>query len=189
MMGQTETLARLVKKLGDARIPYMISGSLASSLHGEPRATNDIDVIISPTAAQLENFLQSLGDDYYASPDAAQEALRYRRIFNIIDQQTGIKADLVIRKDRPFSREEFTRRKPVELLGIKVFVLTSEDAILSKLEWSKSGESERQFRDALGVAAVQWENLDRDYLRKWARELNVEELLDRLLDKAARLQP
>lgn len=189
MMGQTDTLARLVKKLGDARIPYMISGSLASSLHGEPRATNDIDVIISPTAAQLENFLQSLGDDYYASPDAAQEALRNRRIFNIIDQQTGIKADLVIRKDRPFSMEEFTRRKPAEILGIKVFVLTSEDAILSKLEWSKSGESERQFRDALGVAVVQWENLDRDYLRKWARELNVEELLNRLLDKAARLQP
>ena len=73
-MSQKDFLARLVAKLEDSGISYMISGSLGSSLHGEPRATNDIDLIITPTAAQLNTFIQSLGEDYYVSPETAQKA-------------------------------------------------------------------------------------------------------------------
>jgi len=96
--------------------------------------------------------------------------------------------DLIIRKGRPFSLEEFRRRMLGNIVGIQVFVVSPEDAILSKLEWSKAGESERHFRDALGVAVVQWESLDKEYLRKWARELNIEDLLETLLSNAEKLQ-
>jgi hypothetical protein len=167
----------------------MISGSLGSSLHGEPRATNDIDLIIDPTESQLNALIQSLIEDegYYVSPEAAQEAFRKRSIFNVIDNQTGWKADLIIRKNRPFSLEEFKRQISANILGIRVSAVSPEDAILSKLEWSKEGESERQFRDALGVAVVQWESLDKEYLRKWAKELSVEQLLETLLSSAEKI--
>lgn len=187
-MSQKDFLARLVTKLESAGIPHMISGSLGSSLHGEPRATNDIDLIIDPTAAQLNLFARSLGEGYYVSPEAAQEAFRNLSMFNVIDYETGWKADLIIRKDRPFSLEEFRRRRPADILGVQVSVISPEDAILSKLEWSKQGESERQFRDALGIAAVQWGSLDKEYLYRWARELNLEDILETLLSSAEKLQ-
>jgi hypothetical protein len=187
-MSQKDFLARLVAKLEDSGISYMISGSLGSSLHGEPRATNDIDLIITPTAAQLNTFVQSLSEDYYVSPKTAQEAFRDQSMFNVIDYQTGWKADLIIRKDRAFSFEEFGRRISANILGVDVTVISPEDAILSKLEWSKESGSELQFRDALGVAVIQWESLDKEYLRKWARELGVEHLLETLLSNAEKLQ-
>ena len=188
-MGQKDFLARLVTKLENVGIPYMISGSLGSSFHGEPRATNDIDLIISPNAEQLNTFIQSLSEGYYVNPEAVHEAFRNRSAFNVIDHQTGWKADFIIRKDRPFSLEEFGRRIKGNIVGIRVFVISPEDAILSKLEWSKAGESDRQFRDALGVAVVQWETLDKEYLLKWAQELSVETLLENLLRSAEKLQP
>ena len=187
-MNQEDFLGRLVAKLKDAGIPYMISGSLGSSLHGEPRATNDIDLVIVPTVAQLTTFIQSLSEGYYVSPEVAQEALRNRSMFNVIDHQTGGKADFIIRKDRAFSLEEFRRRIAANMLGIQVSVVSPEDAILSKLEWSKESQSERQFRDALGVAIVQWQRLDKAYLWKWARELSVADLLETLLSHAEELQ-
>ena len=187
-MSQKDFLARLVMKLENAGIPYMISGSFGSSLHGEPRATNDIDLIIAPTARQLNIFIQSLSEGYYVSSEAAREAFRNRSIFNVIDYQTGWKADFIIRKDRAFSLEEFRRRICANILGVQVSVVSPEDAILSKLEWSKAGESGLQFRDALGIAVVQWESLDKEYLRKWARELSIEDLLETLLSNAEKLQ-
>ena len=187
-MNQADFLGRLVAKLEDAGIPYMISGSLGSSLHGEPRATNDIDLVIAPTAAQLTTFIQSLNEGYYVSPEVAQEALQNRSMFNVIDHQTGGKADFIIRKDRAFSFEEFRRRIPANMLGIQASVISPEDAILSKLEWSKESQSERQFGDALGVAVIQWQRLDKAYLRKWARELSVGDLLETLLNHAEELQ-
>ena len=186
-MSQKDFLARLVMKLENAGIPYMISGSLGSSLHGEPRATNDIDLVIAPTARQLDIFVQSLREGYYVNGEAAQEAFRDRATFNVIDYQAGWKADLIFRRNRPFSLEEFRRRIQGNVVGIPVFVVSPEDAILSKLEWF--GESERQFRDAQGVAVVQWDTLDKEYLRKWARELNVEDLLENLLRNAEELSP
>lgn len=97
------------------------------------------------------------------------------------------KADFIIRKDRAFSLEEFKRRISANILGIQVSIISPEDAILSKLEWSKESQSERQFRDVLGVAVVQ-QRLDKVYLWKWARELSVADLLGTLLSHAEKLQ-
>jgi hypothetical protein len=187
-MSQSDFFARLITLLEQAGIPLMVAGSLGSGIHGEPRATNDIDVVIAPTAEQLRQFLASLGPDYYVSSQAAQEAFQHRSMFNIIDLNTGFKADLILRKDRPFNLEEFSRRRMATLLGKAVPVVSPEDVILSKLEWSAITESERQIRDALGVAVVQGSSLDLAYVRKWAQELGVADRLEGMLAEAARLR-
>ncbi len=158
----------------------MVAGSFASTYHGVPRSTQDIDVVIDPTPSSLEVFLASLPEeDYYVDADAAREAFRRRSQFNLIDMATGWKVDLIVRKSRPFSIEEFRRRQPAELLGTRVFVATAEDSILSKLEWAKLGDSERQLRDVAGIIAVRAGTLDFPYLERWIAELDLAEQWER----------
>lgn len=186
-MTHQDFFAGLLAKLESAGIPYMITGSFASSFHGEPRASNDADIVIAPTWEQLESFLRSLGSDYYADPDTARDAFRRKKMFNIIDNLRGWKADLIIRKDRDFSREEFRRRVSGRINGLTAAMASPEDVILAKLEWAARGESDLQFRDALGVAAAQWGRLDKTYLKKWGRELKIGRLLENLLEEAEKL--
>ncbi len=187
MTKQEDFLKRLIEALSKAGIPYMLSGSIGSSFHGKPRATNDFDIVIAPTEQQLNTFTKSLGEDYYVSNEAARQALKSNSMFNIIDQRTGTKADLILRKNRDFSFEEFKRRRKEKVMGLDIWVVSPEDLILSKLEWIQGGDVSRQFQDALGVAVVQWDGLDSDYLNKWAKELQVEELLKQLLEQAGKI--
>jgi hypothetical protein len=187
-MSQQTFLVRLVHQLESAAIPYMIVGSIASSIHGEMRATNDIDLVIHPTPEQLRQFVASLGDQYYVSPEAAEEALRNQGMFNVIDLATGWKADLILCKDHPYDREGFRRKQPHRLEGLTAQVIAPEDSILSKLVWAQKGGSDRQSKDALGVLMVQRERIDLAYLQKWASILQVVDALDALQVEADRLQ-
>jgi hypothetical protein len=187
MSTQTEFLQRLISLMEEAGIPYMIAGSLGSSFHGEPRTTNDVDLIIDPDKKQLDSFIRSLGDDYYINPETAQDAFNRGLMFNVIDNHTGWKAGLIIRKKRPFSIGEFQRRRQVSINGLDIWMLSPEDVILSKLEWSRGQQPGRQFRDAVGVAIVKWDNLNWEYMKKWACELQVDDLLKQLIEKAAEL--
>jgi hypothetical protein len=167
-------LHRLVAMLDRAQIPYMVAGSFASTLHGMPRSTQDIDLVIDPSGQALLIFVAGLAPSaYYVSDDAAREALRRRSQFNVIDMATGWKADLILRKARPYSVEEFRRRKPERILGVDVFVATPEDTILTKLEWAVMSGSDRQLRDVTGILHVKQEDLDRAYIERWAQELGV----------------
>jgi hypothetical protein len=189
-MTQEDLLADIVRHLETAGIPFMVTGSYGSSFHGQPRATNDLDIVIDPTAEQLDAFVASLGERYYVSPAAAREAFARRSMFNLIDFGSGWKADMILRKDRPFSVEEFRRRRQgVDLHGCRVAVASPEDVILSKLEWDKITPSERQVQDALNVAVVQGTNLDQDYLRRWAAVLGVAAKLETVLHLASQTQP
>ncbi len=184
MTSQREFLAHLVGLLDEAGIPYMVAGSMGSSIHGRPRATQDADMVIDPMEDQFVSFLALLEQDYYVSRDAAFDAFRRRGMFNVIDVAGGWKADLIFRKDRPFSRQEFERRRQVDAMGQILWVVSPEDTILSKLEWMKGRESDVQYSDALGVAVAQWGDLDSEYLRRWARELGIENMLTHLLKEA-----
>ena len=188
MISQKEFLRKLAKRLDDSNIPYMLSGSMCSSFHGQPRATNDADIVVDPTKEQLVHFLNSLGQNYYASKEAALEALKNNSMFNIIDTQAGWKADIIIRKNRAYSKQEFARKTNEIVMGISLWILSPEDSILSKLEWSKGRESQIQFNDVLGVLKVQWDRLDFDYLKKWAKELEVEDSLEHLLKEIRKLK-
>lgn len=184
MTDQNAFLGQIIKALEDANIPYMISGSIGSSFHGQPRATNDADIIIDPTQQKMNAFIESLGPDCYVSKEAASQAIENGSMFNVIDIQSGYKADLIIRKNRPYSQREFARRIQAHFLGIQVSILSPEDSILSKLEWSKGRQSETQYKDALGVLMTQKETLDFDYLKKWAKELGIEDAIQNLLKEA-----
>jgi hypothetical protein len=181
---QREFLKRLVGILEEAGIPYMLTGSLGSSFHGRPRATNDVDMVIAPTETQLRRFLSSLGSDYYVSEEAALAALHQGLAFNVIDMKTQWKADLRVVQNRPFSRMEFSRRQQASVLGLNVWVVSSEDVVLSKLEWSKESASKQQMEDVLGVLQAQYRDLDEQYLLKWAEDLGVRDRLVELLRKA-----
>lgn len=132
-------LGRVAQLLDAAGIPFMVAGSFASTAHGLPRSTLDLDLVIDPpSAATFEALLASISaDEYYVDADAARDALRRRSMFNVIDLASGWKVDLIFRKNRTFSRGEFARRMKMSVLGVAVFVASPEDTIFAKLEWSK----------------------------------------------------
>jgi hypothetical protein len=165
---------RITVALDQMGIAYMLSGSFASAFYGAPRSTQDIDLVIEATPEQLRGFVQSLPvDEYYVDLDAALEAHRRRSMFNVIDLATGWKIDLIIRKLRAFSQEEFGRRQLIKLEGFPLFVASAEDLIVAKLEWSKLAQSHRQIEDVAGILRIRWESLDHSYLEKWVRELGL----------------
>lgn len=169
-------LARFVQSLDAAGIPFMVAGSFASTAHGMPRTTQDLDLVVDPpSVVELDAFVRALPTgQYYVDADTARDALRRRSMFNVIDLSSGWKVDLIIRKNRAFSRDEFARRIKLTLFDVEVFVASPEDTIVAKLEWSKeSGGSERQRRDVAGILATIGSQLDRDYVEQWVRDLDL----------------
>lgn len=173
-MSAPALLQLVVARLDAVGIPFMLTGSVAAAAHGAGRATLDLDLVIEATAEQLRTLVASLASpDLYVSGDAALDALERESMFNVVDVRTGWKADLIIRKSRPFSRAEFARRKPIEFEGTRLWVATLEDMIVAKLEWAKLGGSARQLEDVAGLLRVAAGNLDRAYLDRWLDELGL----------------
>lgn len=179
-MSQGELLARITRTLEDAAVPYMVVGSIASSFHGEPRMTRDIDIVIDPTIASLHRLVESLlASDLYVDPGAAAEALERRSSFNVIEADSGWKVDFLIRKNRAFSRTELDRRVAARLLDTDTYVATAEDTIVAKLEWAMGSESERQLPDVAAMLAVNSGALDYPYIEKWVRVLELSDVWER----------
>jgi hypothetical protein len=167
-------------------IEYMITGSVASSLQGEPRATHDIDVVVAVQARDAPALLESFSRPrFYLVEQAILEAIETGGMFNAINLEDGDKVDFWMLTDDPFDTSRFSRRVSVEVFGVPLKVSTPEDTILAKLRRSKmSGGSEKPFVDALRVLEVQSEVLDRMYLQDWAERLGVLELWTRLQAEA-----
>jgi hypothetical protein len=184
---EEEALRQVIELLDRTGVPYMLTGSVASSYHGRPRATHDADVVIDPLPHQLEGFVTDLETaGFYVDRTGARAALDERRQFNAIHSLHATKVDLIVRKDRAYSREEFARRRHVDLAyGRPVAIVTAEDAILSKLEWAlRSGDSPRQLRDAAGILELN-PALDRKYVERWATELGVGALWETIAGRAS----
>lgn len=188
MIEQKKFLEKLISIIESTGISYAVCGSLSSGLHGQPRATNDADIIIAPTQEQLSKLLKSLEAGYYVSPQAVFEAMKLRSMFNVIDNELGWKADLIFRPDNPYQLSKFNRRIRAKLWGIDLWILAPEDVILSKLDWAKESGSDMQFRDVFGVIKLQWNNLDWDYLRHWAKELGIGKNLESIIEEVRKLR-
>ncbi|MBA2457825.1 MAG: hypothetical protein H0V43_02575 [Gemmatimonadales bacterium] len=174
-MTTRDIFGRILGVLDVAGIPFMLTGSFASSYHGAPRATQDIDLVIAPERSQLITLHQLLPEtEYYMDEAAALEAFECEGQFNVVDLATGWKIDLIMRRSRPFSRTEFNRRAVAELEGLQVPIATAEDILLAKLEWAKMGESARQIDDAAGILRIRADNLDMAYIQRWVGELELE---------------
>jgi hypothetical protein len=185
-MLQPKLLIKILALLNENQIDYMITGSLASSIQGEPRATHDVDILVNITQAAIPALIKAfMPPDYYLSQSAVEEAIQHRSMFNLLDTTEGDKADFWILTDEPFDQSRFTRKYEEKILGVSMKISTPEDTILMKLRWAKlSGGSEKQFTDALRVYEVQYEKLDLNYMETWSKALHIKEFWERLKQEA-----
>ena len=181
-MSEQALLARIVRALDGAGIPYMLTGSVVSSLQGVPRASHDVDLVIDVLPENAKHVAGVLAaPDLYLDERAVAEAAQLRTMFNVIDSSSGDKADLWLLRDDAYDRERFARRIPVDALGLQLIVSTPEDTILMKLRWAaQAGGSEKQTDDARGVYEFQGAALDQPYMDEWAVYLGVEGALGAL---------
>jgi len=182
-------VALLVADTFDALgVPYAIGGSLASVWHGIPRTTIDADLVADLLPEQISPFVRALRDEFYVDPLAIVDAMQRRSSFNLIHRTSMFKVDIFLPKERPFERMQLERRAREVILGEPertAWVTSAEDIVLAKLEWFRMGGevSERQWRDVLGVMKTQGTWLDEAYLRRWAAELEVSDLLERAFNE------
>jgi len=182
----TLKVTNVLERLG---IPYVIGGSLASTLYGMVRTTQDSDIITEMRLEHVKPFIAELQDEFFMDEEMISESIRHNSSFNIIHRNSIFKVDVFIPPQRPFQQSQLARaqRETFHLESeISANFATAEDTILSKLEWFRMGGevSERQWRDVIGVLKTREGELDLDYLRKWASELKVSDLLERALEES-----
>lgn len=177
---------RVAAELERLRIDYFVGGSVASSVHGRPRTTDDVDVVAAIPGPQVDAFVRALEKEFFIDADMIRDAIRRRASFNIIHLATMLKVDIFVLGNEDFATEEMRRRRAVPLRDASVWFSSPEDIVLEKLDWYRKGEgiSERQWRDVLGVLAVQGARLDLTYLRRWASRRGLSDLLERALAEA-----
>ena len=171
-------------------VPYLIGGSLASAVHGVLRATLDTDLVADLRMEHAEPLARALGGTFYVDAESIREAVLHQRSFNVIHLETMFKVDVFVVKKRPFHQSQMERRMAQVIAtdpDRTAYVATAEDTILAKLEWYRMGGdvSEQQWRDVLGVMKVQADRLDLAYLRQWAAQLNISDLLERAIKEAS----
>lgn len=182
--------ADVALRLEAASIPYVIGGSLASSVHGEPRATMDVDMVADLPFEAIGRVVDALRPDYYVDEGAARGAVRAGGSFNAVHMRSGVKVDFFVAGSDPFERERLRTRIAIPVQADpprNLWFDTAEHTLLRKLEWYRRGGevSDRQWRDILAIVALQGANLDRAELTRWAATLGVTDLLERSLGGAS----
>jgi hypothetical protein len=183
-------LVAVVDAFEQLGIPYHIGGSVASIAYGQYRNTADVDLVADIQASQVVPLVRMLQDNFYADDEMIFDALRQRSSFNFIHNETGYKVDVFLVKAEPYDRAAFMRADLIPIDSSTdspvFFVASPEDTVLNKLRWFRLGgeTSERQWLDVQGVLKVQAEALDFAYMRKWAPEIGVADLLERAIAEA-----
>jgi hypothetical protein len=182
-MDQSDLLAHLCQQFDRLGIQYLITGSQATIAFGEPRFTNDIDVVARLNLSQVEDFCEAFqAPEYYVSLPAAREAVVSRGMFNVIHPESGLKIDVVISKETAFDMLQLMRTRKITLSSqCSACFISPEDIILKKMEWHRMGGGERHLRDIAGVMRIQGDKLDRDYIAEQAEKLSVLEIWQDLL--------
>lgn len=185
-MEQIELLRHLLDALERLGIPYMVVGSLASAAYGEPRMTQDIDVVVDLQEPQLASLCHAFqSGEFYLSQPAALDAIRRKGQFNIIHAPSGNKIDLMIVPPGPWGQAEISRRQRVRILpDLEGYCARVEDVILGKMQYYREGGSEKHLRDIVGMLKVSPEAVDRQYLQRWAQHMGLAEILLAVLRKA-----
>lgn len=180
MISELDVLRLVSERLGAAQIPYMLTGSYALAFYTTPRMTRDLDLVISLDEDDIGAIVSVFESDFYIDADAVRSAVLSQRQFNLMHLKSGIKVDLIIRKAAEYRQVEFARRREVDFAGVKTWIVTREDLILSKLVWSKDSGSELQQRD---VRALMHDSVDREYVDQWSTRLGVDALLRKVADE------
>jgi hypothetical protein len=172
---ELEVLRIVSERLESAGVSFMLTGSFALGYYAKPRMTRDLDLVVAMQDEDVGRVVRAFAADFYVDEDAVRAAVRSQRIFNLMHLDSGIKVDLIVRQDTDYRQVEFARRQATTLAGVRTWITSREDLILSKLEWARESGSELQMRD---VRTLIDEGLDWAYLRQWAARLGVDVLLD-----------
>jgi hypothetical protein len=172
---ELEALKEIARRLDQATLAYMVTGSIATNFYTVPRMTRDIDIVVELSEPDISRFIPLFEKDCYLEPETVERAVKAKGMFNLIHNQYVVKVDFIVRKDSPYRRREFSRRMRVSIDDQEVYVVAPEDLILSKLEWAKDSRSEVQLTDVRNLLRSV-KRLDRRYLARWAKQLGVESL-------------
>lgn len=187
MKSPIEVLLYVAQMLDEMNIPYFVVGSIASSMFGFSRATDDVDMVADIKIGDAHKLFEALKDTFYVDEQAIRRAILNRRMFNAIHFDSVFKVDVYIPSADEFTQQQFARRRQEVLLPGSpqtIYLASPEDVILSKLRWYRQGGevSERQLTDVAGIIKVQGQRLDVSYLREWSDKLNVSDLLEKVLE-------
>lgn len=176
---QNDILLDCTTRFDELGIDYMLTGSMALVHYAIPRSTADIDIVLDIYPKHVDRFVEKFEDDYLVEKSRVQQAVYARRLFNVLHQEVIIKVDCVVRKDDEYSRNAFKNRRRVQYTrDFAIWIVSKEDLVLSKLNWAKESRSEFQMRD---VTSILMNSFDEDYIRTWAKRLDVEEMFDECL--------
>ena len=174
---ELDILEDVAKRLTDAGFSYMLTGLMAMNYYAEPRMTRDIDLVIALKVEDATRLIDTFSDTYYISDVAVTDAIQDLSMFNLIHLDSVVKVDIIVRKADEYRHNEFERRIQIEFAGIKLWIVSKEDLILSKIIWSKDTGSGLQSRDIKNLLATQ---PDEKYLHLWAEKLGVLTILENL---------
>ena len=175
-------LVKVAKILQNLDIPYLITGGIAVTVWGRPRATFDIDIVVElkePKISSLVKSLKALSKAGYINEEAAKTALKEKGEFNFIHPQTGLKVDFWVVKNTIFSTGEFKRKIAKKIRGEKIYFISPEDLILEKLLWHKDSSSSRQLEDIKSILKIS--KVDLKYIKKWAKEQSTSDIFNKLI--------
>lgn len=175
-----DLLAQVVQTFERLRIPYLVTGSVASMAYGEPRLTNDIDLVAGIRESDISNVVVAFpAPEFYVSDEAIRDAIRRDGQFNIIHPGSGLKVDVIVRRDTPFDHSRFARARPLRPAESYVAAFASaEDVIIKKMEYFREGGSEKHLRDITGMLKVTGKEIDHAYIAEWADRLGLHEIWD-----------
>ncbi len=179
-MEPTDLLHKVVDVLEKQGIAYMVVGSTASIAYGVRRFTADIDIVVDLSAKQAAALCDAFPmPEYYVSREAAQEAVRLRRQFNVIHPASGMKVDLFLARTDAWGKSQIARRQRVLILpDLNGYMARPDDIIISKMIFYKEGGSEKHLRDITGIVKERPEDVDRAYIERWTEELGLKETWD-----------
>ncbi|MEM7811979.1 MAG: hypothetical protein AAF532_10920 [Planctomycetota bacterium] len=181
-MEPSDFLRVAVGKLEAIGVDYFVTGSVASSYYGEPRFTNDLDVVAVVERKHVRAFADAFPpDEYYCSSAMIDEAIRLRRQFNIIHPDSGFKIDVMVSDGSEFDRSRFDRRRRLDIGQSEAWFASPEDVCLKKLAYYREGGSEKHTRDVAGMIRLLGPAFDRVYSGEWARRLDLTELWDKVV--------
>jgi hypothetical protein len=177
-MEQVDLLRYVARVIEDMRLRYFITGSTATIFYGEPRFTNDIDVVVELPEPRTVDFCRQFPqDEFYVSESAAQQAVCNHSQFNIIHPASGLKVDVIVPEKSEFNESRFVRIKRLHAADdFDAFFASPEDAIIKKMEYYRQGGSEKHLRDIAGVLKISKEQIDIAYISQWARQMGLDDL-------------
>ena len=184
-MEQDELLQRTVETLERLNLTYLVTGSMATILYGEPRFTNDIDIVVQLSANRIGDFVEAFpSDEFYLDDERIRQAVESRGQFNVLHPASGLKIDVIIPEMDDFDRSRFTRARRVRPANdYEATFASAEDVIVKKLQFHAEGGSDKHLRDIASVLRISGADLDRDYVTEWADRLGLREIWDLILDQ------